>query len=68
MLLNRALVKKDCADFLETFKGEAIFPKPNSLIKTPSPLHNMGKKGQEPQFVKLREIQIYCQLVYTRNI
>ena len=60
MLLNRALVKKDCADSLETFKGEAIFPKSNSLSKTPY----SSKKREErddgmAQFIKSREMQIY---------
>ena len=46
MLLNRALVKKDCADSLETFKGEAIFPKSNSLSKTPYSSKKTGRKGR----------------------
>ena len=60
MLLNRALVKKDCADSLETFKGEAIFHKSNSLSITPY----SSKKREErddgmPQLIKFREMQIY---------
>ena len=60
MLLNRALVKKDCVDSLETFKGEAIFHKSNSLSITPY----SSKKREErddgmAQFIKSREMQIY---------
>ena len=52
MLLNRALVKKDCTDFLETLKGEAIFTKSNS---TTTPPHPKNKGWSLPEFVELRK-------------